>query len=59
MKSNAAYSPVRVPTRTVRTISANTDHQSLGYAKPAPAPVASAPSGDAAPESSNAHEEGK
>ncbi|CAB4311541.1 unnamed protein product [Prunus armeniaca] len=57
MKSNAASSPVRVPTRTVRTISANTDHQSLGYAKPAPAPVASAPSGDAAPESSNAHEE--
>ncbi|PQM36681.1 ras GTPase-activating protein-binding protein 1 isoform X1 [Prunus yedoensis var. nudiflora] len=57
MKSNAASSPVRVPTRTVRTISANTDHQSLGYAKPAPTPVASAPSGDAAPESSNAHEE--
>ncbi|KAK9926133.1 hypothetical protein M0R45_023379 [Rubus argutus] len=54
MKSSVA-SPVRI-TR-VRTISANTDHPSLGSAKPSPVPEASAPSGDAAPESSNAHEE--
>lgn len=56
MKSSVA-SPVRI-TR-VRTISANTDHPSLGVAKPSPVPEASAPSGDATPESSNAHEEGK
>ncbi|KAM5570930.1 nuclear transport factor 2 [Rosa sericea] len=55
MKSSVAYSPVRVA--RVRTVSANTDHPSLGSAKPSPVPEASAPSGDAAPESSNAHEE--
>ncbi|XP_068305682.1 nuclear transport factor 2-like isoform X1 [Pyrus communis] len=50
-------SPVRVVPRTVRTVSANSDHQSTGPAKPFPAPETSAPIGDAAPESSNTHEE--
>lgn len=57
MKSSVASSPVRVA--RPRTVSANTDHPSIGSAKPSPAPEASAPSGDAAPESSNAHEEGE
>ncbi|XP_050376906.1 nuclear transport factor 2 [Argentina anserina] len=55
MKSSVGASPVRVA--RARTISANTDHPSVGSSKPSPVPEASVPSGDAAPESSNAHEE--
>lgn len=57
MKSSVPFSPVRVA--RPRIVSANTDHPSIGSAKPSPAPEASAPSDDAAPESSNAHEEGE
>ncbi|KAM1081160.1 hypothetical protein ACFX2I_015641 [Malus domestica] len=50
-------SPVRVVPHTVRTVSANTDHLPAGPAKSFPAPEASPPTGDAAPESSHSHEE--
>lgn len=46
---------VHVPTRNVRVAPANTSQWS---AKPVPAPEASAPNSDNAPESSNVREEG-
>lgn len=58
MKSNTTSNSVYVPARTVRTMPANTDQQSLGSAKPAPAQEPSVPSGSNAPESDIANEEG-
>ncbi|XP_022933487.1 ras GTPase-activating protein-binding protein 2-like [Cucurbita moschata] len=50
--------PVYVATTPVRAAPpANPDHQSIGLAKPAPVPDASAVNGDNLPESSNLHEE--
>ena len=54
MKGTASNS-VHVPTRNVRVAPANTSQWS---AKPVPAPEASAPNSDNAPESSNVREEG-
>jgi hypothetical protein len=48
---------VHVPTRNLRGAPANTDQWSRVSVKPAPAPEASAPNSDHAPESSNVHEE--
>ena len=57
MKGNTVSNSVYVPARTVRKTPVNTDQQSLGSAKPAPAQEPSIPSGNA-PESDHANEEG-
>ncbi|XP_048329439.2 nuclear transport factor 2 isoform X1 [Ziziphus jujuba] len=56
-KGNTTLNSVYVPARTVRTMPANSDQQSLGSAKPSPAQEPSVPSGSNAPESDNANEE--
>ncbi|CAL5372235.1 unnamed protein product [Camellia sinensis] len=57
-KVTKAFTPVYVPTSSIRVAPANADQQSVGPAKPAPELEASAPVSDIAPESTTAHEEG-
>ncbi|KAL7161201.1 hypothetical protein ACSBR2_041787 [Camellia fascicularis] len=52
-----ASTRVYVPTINTRVVPANADLQSLGSAKPFPELEASAPTGDSAPQSTDAHEE--
>ncbi|CAL5441934.1 unnamed protein product [Camellia sinensis] len=52
-----ASTRVYVPTSNTRVVPANADLQSLGSAKPSPELEASAPTGDSAPQSTDAHEE--
>ncbi|XP_062116723.1 nuclear transport factor 2 [Humulus lupulus] len=56
-KANTKPTSVHVANRTVRTITTNTDQQSVGSTKPASTVEASAPSGNAAPEGDSLHEE--
>ncbi|XP_028059153.1 putative G3BP-like protein isoform X1 [Camellia sinensis] len=56
-KVTKAFTPVYVPTSSIRVAPANADQQSVGPAKPAPELEASAPVSDIAPESTTAHEE--
>ncbi|KAI7985629.1 Nuclear transport factor 2 [Camellia lanceoleosa] len=56
-KVTKASARVYVPTSNTRVVPANADLQSLGSAKPSPELEASAPTGDSAPQSTDAHEE--
>lgn len=58
MKGNNVSSAAYVPARKARLTPPSADQQSPAVAKPAPAPEASAPSSDSAPENSNVNEEG-
>ncbi|KAF8378579.1 hypothetical protein HHK36_029925 [Tetracentron sinense] len=57
VKRNMAPTPVYVPTNRVKLAPANTEQRSLVPTAPGPKPEALAPSGNSAPEKSNAHEE--